>query len=148
MSSFEFDSAYSAITGERLPGVYLPFVEHDETHDVLIDGIPRRDVTWEGWHVLTGYTNQYGYRGAVMHPGETVEDDTLREWVKESGGDAFAIVEVGPGLDEEDNDDYSNESPIGWAVLYCYALIVSDQVSALARCAYGTPSHLYPGDRG
>lgn len=114
MSTLEFDAAYSAITGEYVGG-YIPTVEHDDVHDILIDGGPTRarsngdfDVN-SGWDALTGYTRQYGYRGAVMHPSETMSDAAICEAVRDAGGDVFAIVAV---------EDGGNYNAAGWAVIY------------------------------
>ena len=100
MSNFEFDTAYSAITGECIAGEYVPTVEHDETADIL--------------------------RGAVLHPSETADDDTIREWVRDAGGDMFAIVAVeAPCTDEApcfpDEPTHCAEQgcdafPAGWAI--------------------------------
>ena len=116
MSSFEFDSLYSAHTGHPVTDWhYVPTVSHDGAHDVLIDGMTREDArTLTGWDVLTGHTLQYGYRGAVMHPSETADDETVSAWVREAGGDILAIVEV----HDDDDPDYPDGAPIGWAVLY------------------------------
>lgn len=133
MEIIEFDTAYSAITGEHVGG-YIPTVEHDNTHDVLIDGGPTRarsngdfDVN-SGWDVLTGYTRQHGYRGAVMHPSETLSDEAIREAVRDAGGDVFAVVAVlAPCSPDEpcfpDEPDYCaihgcDAAPAGWAVIY------------------------------
>lgn len=131
MSTFEFDCTYSAVTGEHVGGIYVPTVEHSDAHDILIDGGPTRarsngdmDVN-SGWDALTGYTQQHGYRGAVMHPSETMGDDAIREAVREAGGDVFAIVEVSPdGLSYECDSETcdADHSPIGWAVIYRAAL--------------------------
>ena len=134
MSTLEFDTAYSARTGARVPGQYIPTVEHDDVHDVLIDGGPTRahsngdfDVN-SGWDVLSGYTRQHGYRGAVMHLSETVEDDTVREWVRDAGGDVFAIVAVEAPCDPcdpcyPDTPDHCvlygcDAAPAGWTIIY------------------------------
>lgn len=121
MSTLEFNTTYSAVTGEHVGGLCIPTLEADsgidaEGCDVLIDGMPDNLTT--DWRAITGKTGQYGYSGAVMHPSETADDDIIREWVREAGGDVFAIVEVFPELDEQDNDDYSDESSIGWVIIY------------------------------
>lgn len=129
MTVLDFDSTYSALTGEHVGSVYVPTVEHDDVHDVLIDGVARRDcpVFYDGWRALTGYTRQYGYRGAVMHPSETMSDDAIRQAVKDAGGDVFAIVAVSAHDDADpvfpDEPDYCETSgcahePAGWAIVY------------------------------
>ena len=125
MSTFEFDSAYSAIAGDY-SGEYVPTVEHDDDADILIDG---RILADSDWHAITGKTGQYGYRGAVMHPSETADDDTIRQWVRDAGGDTFAVVEVRAYCTEDEpcfpdvGPEYCAEhgcgaEPAGWAVIY------------------------------
>ena len=132
MSTLEFDSTYSALTGEHVDTLYVPTVENDAEYDILIDGRVTRG-RYSGseprpeWDALTGYTGQYGYRGAVMHASETMSDDAIREAVREAGGDVFAIVEVSGHDDAEpvfaDEPDYCQthgcaHEPAGWAVIY------------------------------
>jgi len=105
-------------------GEYAPDVTHDPDGDVLIDGGPTKSASNNsfdvnsGWDVLTGHTGQYGYRGAVMHPSElwgawaidhltTIADSDLIEYV------LFAVVEV-----RDEDGDYPEGDPIGWAVIY------------------------------
>lgn len=125
MATFEFDSTYSALTGEHVGGLYIPMVEHSDEYDVLIDGNPTGEHPIAGWMPLTGHTQQYGYRGAVMHASETMNDDAIREAVREAGGDVFAIVAV----EVEQCDTFVTHggcdcesacpaSPAGWAVIY------------------------------
>lgn len=137
METIEFDTAYSAVTGERVAGVYIPTVDADtsidaEGFDVLIDGQP--DNLTDEWRAIVGKTRQHGYRGCIMHPSETADDDTIREWVRDAGGDVFAIVEVSAcdhdGIPHDDCDcdecndaEYCREygcpnAPAGWAVIY------------------------------
>ncbi|MBT2484785.1 MULTISPECIES: hypothetical protein [unclassified Microbacterium] len=135
MSTFEFDSTYSALTGENVGGVYIPTVEHSDTADILIDGVGLVDGPGPlgEWSALTGYTGQHGYRGAVMHPSETADDDTIREWVRDAGGDVFAIVEV-----REDDGSFPDGDPIGWAIIYCVADPHTDP--AHPRCSFDCPA--------
>lgn len=110
--TFEFHSTYSAVSGEHVGGLYIPTVEHSDILDVVIDHVWHADSAhFTGWAALTGHTCQHGYSGAVMHPSETADDETVRGWVREAGGDVFAIVEVTDA--DEDLDE-----PIGWAVIY------------------------------
>ena len=126
MSNFEFDGAYSAITGHSADVLYLPTLEHDDMHDVTIDGAPYRDVS--EWHLITGKTGQYGCGGPVMHASETASDDVIREWVRDAGGDIFALVEVAAPCTEDEpclpdepthcQEHGCDHEPAGWAVLY------------------------------
>jgi hypothetical protein len=102
MSNFEFECVYN-LAGEMTHDL-APDVCHDPDSDVYVS---------DGWSVITGKTGQYGYRGAAMHPSETADDATVLEWVRESGGSVFAIVEV-----RDENWDYPEGDPIGWAIAY------------------------------
>ncbi|WNN95112.1 hypothetical protein SEA_MAGRITTE_161 [Microbacterium phage Magritte] len=106
MSAFEFDTAYSAITGAQHLGENIPDVHLDPHTDVYVSGLGT-------WTALTGYTQQQSYRGAVMHPSETADDDVIREWVREAGGDLFALVEV-----RDEDGSYPDGDAIGWAIVY------------------------------
>lgn len=136
----EFDTAYQIDRDGNIYSPdgwhYVPAVEHDDRHDILIDGIPTRAKA-EGddhseWDALTGYTGQYGYRGAVMHAAERwgswarkaladlADDDTIP-------GIEFAVVEVSGHNDSDpvfpDEPGYCEEfgcahEPAGWAVIY------------------------------
>ena len=125
MEYLEFGTAYSAVTGD-LTGDYVPYVEHDESHDILIDG---HDGDTSEWRAIIGKTGQYGYRGAVMHPSEYASDDMIRAWVQEAGGDVFAVVAVEAPCTEDEpcfddlgrvwcEDNGCDAPPAGWAVIY------------------------------
>lgn len=92
--------------------IWAPEVMNDPTEDVHVSD--------SSWAVLTGHTGQHGYNGAVMHPSEQWGDWAIRDLASraDEGHIAFCITEVRPDLDEQDNDDYSDESPIGWAVAW------------------------------
>lgn len=125
MSTYDFDATYSALTGEHIGGIYIPMVDADsgidaEGYDVLIDGRP--DNLCDEWRALTGYTRQYGYRGCIMHPSETMPDDAIREAVREAGGDVFALVAVENAcecLDAEECAEWGRDhGAAGWTVIY------------------------------
>lgn len=117
----EFDHIY-VIDGEgriadrddllRSTSIWAPEVINDPTEDVYISA--------EGWSVLKGHTGQHGYNGAVMHPSEQWGQWAIDALAAEAGDGyvVFAVTEVRPDLDEQDNDDYSDETPIGWAVVW------------------------------
>ena len=131
MNDFEFDTTYCAFTGERIDGLYVPTVEHDDKHDILIDGgLVKSQAGLEvnsGWGAIVGKTNQYGYHGAVLHASETASDELIMQWVREMDGSTFAIVEVSAHDDDEpvfeDEPDYClthgcAHEPAGWAIIY------------------------------
>lgn len=124
-ADLEFNAAYSATTGEHVPSWYVPTVTLSSNADVLIDDIPRERVT--DWHTLTGHR----YNGAsfpVFEPAECADDETIRQWIREAGGDVFALVTVEAPCDAAapcfpDDPDYCEQfgcdaAPAGWAVLY------------------------------
>jgi hypothetical protein len=103
-------------------GIYGPeSVEHDDEHDILIDGVPLKAATGKGWQALTGYTGQDRYSGAVMHVSEFIGGG-LAEGIIEMSAEAEAegepllwticVVNVEP------DDDDPEPEPAGWAVLY------------------------------
>lgn len=126
MPNFEFDAVYSAHTGEYVGG-YVPHVETDsgidvDGCDVLIDGAPDN---LSEWSQIVGKTGQYGYRGAIMHLSETADDETVLQWVRDAGGDVFAIVPVAVSHDlTDDGDDDEchafgcDHGDAGWAIIY------------------------------
>lgn len=102
----EFDLVFtvfedSTVT-ERLD-LYAPTVTHDETDDVYVDG--------SGWTPLTGWTGQYGYRGAVMHASEQFAGSLADHVLSTPGTYVLTVVDVLPDEDDEDPE------PAGWAVL-------------------------------
>lgn len=129
MSNFEFDIGYSAITGEHVPGLYPPHAEADTAIDVngcdvLLDGLSNNLADWD---IITGKTGRYGYRGAIMHASENPTDDQIREWVREAGGDVFALVVVDSSCEDADpcypDDDRCaiwgcDSEAAGWAIIY------------------------------
>lgn len=98
-------------------GVYAPeSVEHDATHDILIEGVPYKERNG-GWWPLTGHTNQDRYHGAVLHDSEFVGGGLARdiiersaEWERDDQPLLWTMVVV-RDPDDEDHD-------AGWAVLY------------------------------
>lgn len=87
---------------------WAPDVFHSETDDVEICGA--------GWSALRGYTRQYSYSGAVMHPSEYLGERSAlwRDILAAPGLYTLAVVECHP--DDDDPDD-SDPEPAGWAVL-------------------------------
>lgn len=129
----EFDHVYTMTVNGLIGqgyGEYVPRVEHDDIHDILLDGQPLGS---GDWLALTGYTGQYTYTGAVMHPSEQ-----WGEWARTALSDLadtpepsavlFAIVAVeAPCSPDEpcfpDDPTYCERTgcsaePAGWAVLY------------------------------
>lgn len=111
MDYFEFDSVFRVWTNGDItlvPGTYAPDVHHDDTYDILIDGIPVDDS--ETWEALSGYTGQYGYTGPVMHASEQFGGKLREDVLSHPGIYVLVVVEVFP-------DDDPEPAPAGWAVL-------------------------------
>lgn len=81
---------------------YPPEVSNDPNGDVFLDD--------DDWEPLTGYTGQYGYHGAVMHPSEYFGGRIAADVLAEPG--LYVIVEV-----RDDDMTYPDGDPIGWSVL-------------------------------
>ncbi len=64
--------------------------------------------TPDGWHFLAGFTGQYSYNGAMMHPSEYVGGGLERYILATPGLYVVIVVE----------DDESESYPDGWAVAY------------------------------
>ena len=136
LASVEFDTPFIVRPGgtiEPAPAVYAPSVFHDDETDVTVDG--------PDWRPLRGYTGQYGYSGAVMHPSEYLGGRLAADILAEPGVYVVVAVEVMP-----DDDDDSPE-PAGWAVLRYEprkaGLGVGHVWTATSCPAYAT---LYPPD--
>lgn len=110
----EFDSPFTVgrsgavhlNTGVR----YIPTVEHDDEHDIVLDGVPHREAdTWEVFSI--GYTGQYSYNGGVMHQSEYLGGRLLDDILETPG--TYVIVAVEVERTEDDTDPF----PAGWTVL-------------------------------
>lgn len=89
--------------------VYAPeSVTHDDSEDILIDGVP---LSRSAWSALTGMTGQQGYNGAIMHPSEYIGRRIAEHmsYLSEDVPVTFVVCEV------RDDDDCT---PVGWSVLY------------------------------
>jgi hypothetical protein len=60
-----------------------------------------------GWELVTGYSNQHGYSGPVMHTSEYIGGGMARAVLATPGVYAVATV------DDANNDGY----PIGWVLM-------------------------------
>lgn len=94
LRSVEFDSPFTVTpSGEIGPapaGVYAPECYHSEADDVDLAG------AGEIWEPLTGYTGQYGYRGAVMHASEYLGGGLARDILASPGVYVVVVVSVLP----------------------------------------------------
>jgi hypothetical protein len=93
--------------------VYAPdiYIETDDDGQIL-DEHERAyiaDANDQGWDLMTGYTDQSGYSGPIMHPSEFIGED-MADDILESPG-IYVVIEVS-SIDGGDSD------PIGWAVAY------------------------------
>jgi len=84
-------------------GIHAPEVLNDDDEDLIVAS--------DEWEALKGYTGQYGYNGAVMHPSEYLGGGLARDILATPGTYVCVVVDVLPTDDDEDPD------PAGWAVL-------------------------------
>ncbi|HZL81388.1 MAG TPA: hypothetical protein VFC06_05540 [Demequina sp.] len=72
----------------------------------------------EDWEPMHGFTNQYGYKGPVMHASEQLGGG-MEDWVWEHPG-TYAIVEATYTVDEDGNElgmGAFDDPPEGWVLL-------------------------------
>lgn len=89
------------------PAPMPPTALHDGPADVLLDGRPWRE--HGDWELLTGYTGQYGYNGAVMHASEFIGGGLARDILATPGVYVAVVVECEP--DDDDGDRWPGDSP-------------------------------------
>ena len=95
---------------------FNPDVYHDDTHDMLIQGVPwRKHEAVTGWKVLTGYSNQWSYNGPTMHPSEFVSDGMVRGFMEDSEDLTYEYVQL---IQDVMPDDYNDDpEPAGWIIM-------------------------------
>ena len=94
LANIEFDSPFTVFDGGNeisTIGIYAPEVEHCEQIDYTIDGYAEH-AEWEKFSV--GYTGQFGYNGAVMHPSETLSGRLTEDILSTPGTYVVCSVEV------------------------------------------------------
>lgn len=85
---------------------YIPTVEHDDEHDIVLDGVPHREA--DKWEVFSiGYTQQQSYNGGVMHSSELLDGRLLDDVLENPG--IYVVVEVRVADDPD--------ASAGWTVL-------------------------------
>lgn len=72
------------------------------------DGTYADDIQGDPWEVETGWTGQYGYNGAIMHPSEYIGGGLARHILSAPG--LWVVTEV---IDLEDT-----EALVGWALFH------------------------------
>lgn len=70
--------------------VWAPSVHFQET---ILPGESDLDIDSEDWEPLTGYTGQYGYRGAIMHASERFAGGIYNDVMAEPGVYVLVMVE-------------------------------------------------------
>lgn len=70
------------------------------------------EVGYGDWELLTGFTGQYGYRGAVMHDSEFVGGD-LERHIRETAGLFVTVI-----VDGELSEESAESVPVGWAIAF------------------------------
>ena len=93
-------------------GVYAPECYHIDGAGPWSPTNPDVDLCgseseWE--FASTGYTNQYAYRGPVLHTSESVSASMAQDFVENYPGAVFVMCSV-ECIDDQDN-------PAGWVIL-------------------------------
>lgn len=93
-------SVFGPITGTDLmcPEVFL---ETDGTLDIL-----------GKWEAMSGFSNQYGYRGPMMHASEYMSGSGMEAWIRANPG-VYVVTEP---LDA-DNLDADDPGTMTWVLL-------------------------------
>ena len=98
-------------------GVYAPevYIELDDEGQVIdLAAGP----TAEGWDLMTGYTGQDRYHGAIMHPSEYIGGRMERDILERPG--LYVVCEVTGLYPSEEAAKADSDDPIGWVVAYRY----------------------------
>ena len=118
--AIEFDSPFRITETGEMESVYVytPYVEHDETDEYTIDGIPRKSQSvWEAFS--TGYSGQYGYRGPVMHASESIGGALAADILSTPG--VYLVTAVETDCEGAEAfcayDNGCDCEPAGWIVL-------------------------------
>lgn len=101
----EFDHVVQVLADGTVmdTGLYAPELYHVEGEQSPNDVEGHGD----GWTLLTGFTGQYGYNGAVMHASEYIGVGLERQILENPGYYVACVVNC-------DDDD----EPAGWAIAY------------------------------
>lgn len=113
VNDVEFDHVFEVTAdGKVVDGpesLYAPDVWNVEgqrhPNDITIEA-----ARGDRWEALHGYTGQYSYNGAVMHPSEYIGGGIERDILAAPG--VYVVVEV-----REEDGQYPDGDPIGWVVL-------------------------------
>lgn len=137
----------------RVPEVYIdyegPFAEAQ-----ISDQNDRDMVGYfksQGWEVLNGYSNQYGYSGPIMHVSESIGGG-LEDRIREEPGFWVALtVEISPNEDDpehEDNGGNGESEAAGWIV--ARKIGSEDEIAARTQWIAEdvAPFHIDPGYSG
>ena len=91
---------------QELIEIDVPHVNITADRDVL-------EIERSGWEALSGFSNQEGYSGPIIHPSEFFSGSMARqlhfEAIRKGSDRVYALVEV---TDPDDPD-----ALVGWAVL-------------------------------
>jgi hypothetical protein len=116
-------------------GIYAPEALHDGPADVLLDGEPWRESS--EWELLTGYTGQHGYRGAVLHASEYIGGGLARDILATPGVYVAVAVESEPT-----DDDFPRWEGHGYASLHRDVRLDAPQRDAVSSTHEGNAGHL------
>jgi hypothetical protein len=106
--------SYCDYTGVRAPDeVFYDPDKNGQANDLWISTGPSQ--AGYNWEPLTGYTNQEGYHGAVLHPSEFIGGGLEEEILSNDGIYVTVCVYSLDNPSVPDENGYGE--PDGWAVL-------------------------------
>jgi hypothetical protein len=92
-------------------GPEVLYVELDDDGQMSEEPRPS-EIGYGDWVLLSGFTGQYGYHGAVMHDSEYVGGN-LERHIRDTAGLFVAVL-----VDGELSEDSGESVPVGWAVAF------------------------------
>lgn len=108
INAVDFDHPFRIVAGEieDVSDAYAPNVWNSDTNDVDVEST-EYGRTWE---TIRGFTQQYSYRGSVMHSSEQIGAAIAEHLVTMGDDHVFAVVAV--------TDPDNLESLVGWTIAY------------------------------
>lgn len=144
------DGTISNAVGVYAPEIYCdydgPFSEAsimDSHESDMIESVKR-----QGWTLETGWTGQYSYSGAIMHPSEYI-GGRMEEYIRETPGHWVALsVELHPSEDDPEYNNGSGESEsAGWVLAYRPPGVNMDKSTTVhIHVGHNIPGYLPEGD--
>lgn len=84
----------------------------DGPGDIIAPELHDGELDSDDWKLLNGYSQQYGYRGPIMHPSETISGGLERDILAKPG---YYVSLVNYSTDADLIDD---DADSGWAIAF------------------------------